>query len=308
MLSPASRVLVLGADGFVGANLVAWLQARGVAHHAIGRAAGDLSEPQTAEAAFRAAPACDLIFHLVTRQRTGPVQYDLQGELLAINSRIHLNVLEAWRRHQPQALLLSAGSSCTYPEQDEPLPEDAFGAPGVHPSVIGYAQAKMLLAAGSRVYAEQYGLKYLHCVLATLYGPRDHLAPERSHFMGAMIARAAREKAAGAQAFTVWGRPDVVRELLYVEDQIEAMMAAARVFENRIVNCAANSPITIGEAAEAIRRALEWEAPIAYPAGTFVSAGRKVLDSSRFLQATGWRPRWTLEEGIRAVLADQASA
>lgn len=297
------RVLVVGSDGFFGRNLVHWLERQGISFHAIGRAAGDLAAPDTAERAFADAPASDVIFHLVTRQRTGPVQFKIQAELLAINSRIHLNVLEAWRRHQPQALLLSTGSSCTYPDLDTPLNESLFGAPGAHPSVLGYAQAKLLLASGSRVYAEQYGLKYLHCVLATLYGPFDHAAADRSHFMGAMIRRAREEKAAGAEAFTVWGRPDVVRELLYVGDQIEALVAASAAFENRVLNCAANAPITIDEAAHAILAALSWPAPVIYPEGTFVSTARKVLDSSDFLQRTGWRPRWDLQRGIAEVLS-----
>lgn len=297
------RVLVLGADGFVGRNLVRWLAERGYAYHPIGKAAGDLADPATADQAFKAAPPCDLILHVVTRQRTGAAQLAIQGELLSINARIHLNLLEAWRQYQPQAMLLSTGSSCTYPESDAPIAEETFGLPPLHPSVRGYAQAKMILARGSELYGEQYGLKWLHGILATLYGPHDHTAPDRSHFFGAMLNRAVEEKAKGADRFTVWGRPDVVRELLYVDDQIEALMAAKDAFENRILNCAANAPISIGEAAEAIRGALEWDVPIDYPTGTFISTPRKVLDSSVFLAATGWSPRWSLSEGIEATLA-----
>lgn len=294
------RVLVLGADGFLGRNLVGWLERQGHPFYAIGKAAGDLTDATVADAAFKAAPVCDLILHVVTRQRTGPVQLEMQGELLSINARIHLNVLEAWRRRQPQAMLLSTGSSCTYPESDAPITEDMFGLPPLHPSVRGYAQAKLILARGSELYGEQYGMRWLHCIQATLYGPHDHTAADRSHFFGAMLGRAVREKAQGASRFTVWGRPDVVRELLYVEDQIEALMAARGVFENRVLNCAANAPISIGESAEAIRATLKWDVPIEYPEGTFVSTPRKVLDSSVFLERTGWSPQWSLPAGIEA--------
>ena len=60
---------------------------------------------------FHQAPRSGRIFHTITKQRTGAVQYDIQGELLAENSRIHLNVLDAWRRHQPQAKLISLGGA-----------------------------------------------------------------------------------------------------------------------------------------------------------------------------------------------------
>ncbi len=301
-MSLAEPSLILGADGFVGRNLVHWMQARGYPCVAVGRAAGDLSLPGVAEAAFKAAPPCARVFHLVTRQRTGAVQLGMQGELLAVNARLHLNVLEAWRLHQPQAKLIAPGSSCTYPESDSATPETLFGASGAHPSVVGYACAKTLLATGLQVYGQQYGLKWLNAVFATLYGPHDHTAPDRSHFMGALITRALTEKAQGAQRFTVWGSPDVVRELLYVDDQIEALIAADAAFENRVLNVAANLPVTIGEAAHAVLDALQWDVPLDHPPGSFAGARFKMLDSSIFLERTGWRPRVSLADGIGATV------
>ncbi|MFZ1989005.1 MAG: NAD-dependent epimerase/dehydratase family protein [Alphaproteobacteria bacterium] len=296
------RLLIIGSDGFVGRNLRDYCDQRGFAYHTIARKDGDLSDWPTVEQLFKSCPPVDRIFHLVTRQRTGQIQYKIQGELLAINARIHLNVLEAWRRHQPQAKLVSTGSSCAYPEAGHPLTEDEFGTGAVHPSVLGYAQAKLVLARGSAAYASQYGLKYLHCILATLYGPFDHKEPDRSHFFGAMLTRAIEERAAGAPHFTVWGNRKTVRELLYVEDQIEAILAADDAFENRILNCAANAPITVGEAATAILRALDWNVPTFSPPSSFQGADYKVLDSSVFLKATGYRPKFDLRAGIRALL------
>ena len=299
--------LILGADGFVGRNLTKWMDVRGYPYVTVGRSAGDLSLPGVAEAAFRAAPSCARVFHLVTRQRTGAVQLGMQGELMAINARLHLNVLDAWRLHQPQAKLIAPGSSCTYPEWDEPTPETLFGASGAHPSVMGYACAKAVLATGLQAYGQQYGLKWLNAIFATLYGPHDHTAPDRSHFMGALISRALAEKAQGAQSFTVWGSPDVVREVLYVDDQIEALVAADQFFENRVLNIAANLPVTIGEAAHTVVRTLGWEVPLEHPQGSFAGARFKMLDSSVFLGETGWKPRITLGEGIRLTAANLGS-
>ena len=301
MPSPADSAIVLGSDGFIGRHLVRVLREQGRNVSAIGRAAGDFADWPTVERALAAAPKAGELYHLITRQRTGPIQYKIQGELLAINARIHLNVLEAWRRHQPQAKLISAGSSCVYPESDRPIPETAFRSGPLHPSVRGYGLAKELLIVGSETYASRYGLKYLHCVLATVYGPGDHKSEHRSHFMAGMIDRAVREHHAGGP-FTVWGAPDTVRDLLYVDDQIAAMLAANRAFANEIVNCGSNQPITIDQAARAIVAALDWRQPIVYPENTFQGAHRKSIDSSKFLAATAWEPRVDLATGMEAVL------
>jgi len=295
--------IILGADGFLGRHFVAYWREHGWPVHPVGRAAGDFTDPAVADAALRDAPRAGRIVHAITRQRTGAIQYAMQAELLRDNARIHLNVLEAWRRFQPQAKLVSLGSSCVYPETDRPMPESALGSGAPHPSVRGYAQAKEMLITGCDCYGRQYGLKWLHCILATVYGPHAHTEPERSHFMAALIARAAAAKRAGESDFEVWGSLDTVRDLLFVTDQIEAVVAADAAFDNRIVNTTANMPVTIGECARAILGALEWAGRIVQPPGSFQGAGYKILDSTLFLNTTGWRPKIGLEQGVRLTLA-----
>lgn len=300
--------LVLGADGFLGRHLATRLEQRGESVHRIGHAAGDLSDWSIAQRALRDAPKATRIFHLATRQRTGQVQFGIQGELLAINARIHLNVLEAWRLFQPQAKLISTGSSCVYPELTRPIKETDFQSGPMHPSVRGYGLAKQMLAVGSEAISAQYGLRYLHLILATVYGPGDHREPDRTHFMAGMIDRAVREMRAGKTEFTVWGEPGTVRDLLYVDDQLAAILAADAAFENCMLNCSSGRPVTIGEAAQAVRDALGWRAEIVYPPGTFKGASYKTIDSSTFLGKTGWAPRVGLVEGIQAIVkADYGS-
>ena len=299
--------LILGADGFLGANLRAYFEAQGVSFIGVGKESGDFRELNRVLHLFSELPKLHRIFHVTTFQRTGPVQYEMPAELLTDNARIHLNILQAWKTFQPQAKLISTGSSCAYPESNEPISERMFQAGPLHQSVRGYGLAKQLLAVGSETYGTQYGLSWLHCILATVFGPHDHLEPHRSHFIGGMAVRAIREKREGKKIFSVWGGPDVVRECLYVEDQIEAILSAERHFENQIVNCAANASVTVGQVAAGIRDALNWDAEICYPEGTFQSTARKTLDSSVFLARTGWKPKYALQDGLELLLRDLQS-
>jgi GDP-L-fucose synthase len=305
-LSLPGLSLIVGASGFLGRNLQVWFDRHGAAYATIGRDAGDLRDRDTVMRLFAEQPSVVRILHVATFQRTGQRQYEIPGDLFDTNLRIHLNVLEAWARHQPQAKLISTGSSCVYPEHPEPIAETLFQGGPLHDSVRAYGLAKQALAVGSGVYGAQYGLKWLHCILATMYGPFDHLEPDRSHFVGGMLARAMRERREGSDKFTVWGAPDTIRECLHIEDQIEALLAADRVFEDTIVNCAANLPVAIDDVARAILRVLDWDAEIVYAGDAFRGTPTKVLDSSRFLQATGWRPRIALDEGLR-LLAQELS-
>jgi GDP-L-fucose synthase len=296
--------LIVGASGFLGRNLRSWFDRHRQAYIAIGREAGDLRDRGTVLRLFAERPSVGRILHVATFQRTGQRQYEIPAELLDTNLRIHLNVLEAWMRHQPQAKLISMGSSCAYPEDPGRISEDLFQGGRLHEAVRAYGMTKQVLAVGSEVYATQYGLRWLHCILATMFGPFDHLETDRSHFISGMLARAIRERRERRSEFSVWGSPDTLRECLYVDDQIEAVMAADQVFENTIVNCAANMSVTIDEVARAILRILDWDAEILYVDGTFRGTEKKVLDSSRFLRTTGWTPRTGLEEGLRLLARD----
>lgn len=303
------KAIIIGADGFLGQNLSRRLnELGGWTVHGVGKAAGDLSLPGVADTALAAAPEADRIFHTVTRQRTGQVQYGIQGELLSINSRVHLNVLEAWRLHQPQAKLVSTGSSCAYPESDKPLTEEMFGTGIAHPSVKGYALAKQVLVMGAQTFAEQYSLSHLHCILATMYGPKDQKAGDRSHFVGAMMERGAAEKIARGKSFEVWGDSSAVREVLYVDDQIDAILAADQHFENCHLNTAAEQPVTVRQVAEAVLEALDWDAELITASNSFAGANYKVLDSSKFLSRTAWQPKINLAEGLRALAAQEYQA
>ena len=298
-----SPTIILGADGFLGRNLVDRWRAEGWPVHAIGRAAGDFTDPGVVDRALREAPKAGRILHVITKQRTGNIQFQIQGELLRENAQIHLNILEAWRHHQPQAKLVSLGSSCTYAEASHPTPEEEFGIGRPHPSVQGYALAKQMLALGCETYGKQYGLHWLHCVLATVYGPHAHTEDGRAHFMAAMIDRAVRTQQTGTMEFEVWGNPHTVRDLLHVHDQIDAVIAADAAFTDRVLNVTPNAPVEIGDCAAAILRALRWDARIVHPPGSFQGAGYKSLDSARFLTATAWQPKLSIEAGVAQVLA-----
>ena len=55
----------------------------------------------------------------------------------------------------------------------------------------------------------------------------------------------------------------------------------------------------------AVLEALEWRVPLYTPPESFQGAGYKMLDSSRFLERTGWRPRIAMSDGVRRILAEE---
>ena len=96
------------------------------------------------------------------------------------------------------------------------------------------------------------------------------------------------------------GAPIAAADFLF---EVTVANAADQAFENRILNVTANQPVTIGDCAKAVLRALDWDAPIVRPPDSFQGAGYKSLDSTVFMNAVDWRPAVDLEQGVRMVLA-----
>ncbi len=127
MPGPERDDIVIGADGFLGRNPCRGSGPR--AARSSRSAARRATCPTGPMSSGRCAtpPRAGRIFHVVTRQRTGAIQYDIQGELLAINThpperpRGVAPVPAAGQARLPRA------RPCTYPESAEPLPERAFG-------------------------------------------------------------------------------------------------------------------------------------------------------------------------------------
>lgn len=296
------RALIIGSDGFLGRHLLKWGRDRGLSWLGFGRSEGNLTNITIADLAMKNAKDVSHIFHVVTHQRTGADQLSMQSDMLQINSRIHLNLVDSWIRLAPHAKLISMGSSCAYAESNQLLKEDAYGQGVFHPAVRGYGLAKKLLFEACMVAAQQHNLKSLHLVLATLYGEGDYSASNRSHFAGGMLNRALVAMKSKKDKFEVYGHENTTRDLLYVTDQIEAILAANVFFENEVVNCSSNSPVTLSQVSKEIMVALNWEVPVEYTDAFSSGPSFKSINSTKFLERSNWRPSVSLDIGFKKIL------
>src|SRR5688500_17582795 len=110
-------ILVTGGSGFVGTHLREELTRRGLPCYAFASREHDLTAPAQTDAAFARAggAAIDTLCHLACYQAAGEFPARNPAAQFVVNNRIHLNVLDGWRRLAPRARLIAIGSSCAYP-------------------------------------------------------------------------------------------------------------------------------------------------------------------------------------------------
>ena len=303
-METSSRIHVAGHRGMVGAAIVRALHARGFENlllrtHSeldLGNAVAvrEFYEREKPEVVIVAAARVGGIH----ANNTYPAEF-LHENLAIAHNTIH----EAWTHGVKRLLFL--GSSCIYPRQaPQPMTEECLLTSQLEPTNEAYAIAKITGLKLCQYYRKQYGALFHSAMPTNLYGPGDNYHPENSHVLPALIRRFHEAVQSGASTVTLWGTGIARREFLHADDLAEGLLAILAM-ENPPdwINAGYGSDVTIRELAELIARVTGFEGDLAWDSSKPDGTPRKLMDSSKLL-ATGWRPKYTLESGIKNTYAE----
>jgi GDP-L-fucose synthase len=271
------EVLVTGASGFLGTALCARLEAEGHGLTRLHSRNADLRQAGSLDA-FEST-AYDLIIHLAAWTQAGDFCLHHPGEQWVINQQINTNVLAWWQARQPQARLISMGTSCSYaPEM--PLVEENYLVGMPIASLFTYAMTKRMLYAGQLAIEKQFGLRHLTLVPSTLYGPGYHTDGRQMHFIFDLIRKIIRGKLYG-ETVSLWGDGHQRRELIYVDDFVGVLLQLMG-HDNELINVGAGEEHSIREFAAIICEQVGYPVEqIEYDSSRYVGARSKCLDIRR---------------------------
>ena len=311
------KVLVTGADGFIGSHLTEALLATGHQVRAfclynsngswgwldglpkatkadLEVVLGDIRDPICVREAIR---GCEQVFHLAALIA---IPYSYVAPASYVDTNIHgtLNVVQASRDLGISRVVHTSTSETYGNAQFVPITED-------HPQV---GQSPY---AASKIGADQIALSYWHSFdtpVAVLrpfntYGPRQSAR--------AVIPTIITQIAAGQSQIKL-GALSPTRDFNFVADTCSAFMAVAECDGalGQVVNAASNFEISIGETASLIAEVMNVELEIITdeqrlrPQGSEVS--RLFGDSTRLRELTGWQPQYGGLDGFRRGLTRTA--
>jgi len=304
--------LVTGASGFIGGNLVGLLLERGYRVVAITRqtgqaapagltwAAADVSQPETVRAVWRDHGPFTHVFNLaaagVREDRDTP------AEAMSVNAIAPVNLAIASLGASAESGGLRAfvhmGTGSEYLPAAVPLDERApLG--GMNFYGAAKASAWMML---ERLRVER-GLPLVTMRPFSVYGPGEKPPRFFPALLEKALARERFEMTAGLQT----------RDYVHVADLAEAAVLAAERGACGVYNIGAGpaAAMTIRDIARLAYR-LAGADPALLSFGV-VSRRRPeppyfVADATRAATELGWRPRWTLEEGLAAMIAQSRAS
>jgi nucleoside-diphosphate-sugar epimerase len=273
-----SRVLVTGASGFIGTHLVPRLRAEGHEAFAMCRASGDISEPAT----WKRFPAADVVVHLAARSYV-PNSWDAPAAFLRTNLSGTVEALEYCRAHG--AHLVFPSSYMYGDAARQPIPESS-------PLVAKnpYALSKKLAEETCGFFAERFGVRITVLRPFNIYGPGQ----SETFLIPWIVSQL--KTATEVRVKDLEPRRDYV----YVLDVVDAIVKAiSREPRFGVFNLGYGASHSVADVIQAIQDVWGTTLPVRSD-----GIRRKdeimdtVADISRAERELGWKPRFTLRQGL----------
>ncbi len=300
-------VLVTGGTGFIGTHLSRQLVACGADVVVFGRHAAKLGDgvelvlgDVRSEASVNAliARRFDVVFNLAAYSGQVPSFTDHE-QSLTTNCLGHLNLLEAIRTLSPETTMCFASSRLVYGRTqylpvDEDHPKEARSFYGIH---------KRTCEEYCEYYALRFGVRSVALRIANPYGPHDPAGHHRYNIANWMI-----DELILGREVTVFGRGEQLRDYIYIDDAVDALLCAAADPKavGRVYNVGSGSGTAlvdfvrgaISAAGAGAYKLVEWPQEFLE-----VETGDYAADISRVQAELGWRPRISLATGIAMTVA-----
>jgi len=311
-----AKVLVTGADGFIGSHLTEAFVAADAEVTALAQYNSfdshgwldDLTDPvrqkihlvrgDIRDAAFigRLVHGHDFVFHLAALIAI-PHSYVAPQSYVETNVLGTLNVLEAARQHGTERIVHTSTSEVYGTALAMPINE-SHPLQGQSP----YSASKIAADMMAEAFARSFGVPVVILRPFNTFGPRQS---ER-----AIIGSIIRQVLDPCCSAVMVGDATTMRDLTYVKDTAAAFMAAG-LSENleygHPYNAGSQRAIKVGDLIELILDLTSSRKPVVQdnkrlrPANSEVRA--LLADCTRFTQATGWSPSIKLREGLERTVA-----
>lgn len=204
--------------------------------------------------------------------------------------------------------LLFLGSSCIYPKMaSQPIDENQLLTGKLEETNEPYAIAKIAGIKMCESYNRQYDTDFRSVMPTNLYGLNDNYDLNNSHVIPALVRKIHKAKVDGTNV-TIWGSGKPFREFLYVDDLADACHFIMTLSKDSLsdfiperlshINVGTQKDISINDLAILIGEVIGFKGKFIFDSSMPDGTMKKLMNSS-ILHNMGWKPKFTLKEGIK---------
>ena len=228
------------------------------------------------------------------------------AEFIYDNLMIQSNIIHASFISKVEKLLF-LGSSCIYPKMArQPIDENQLLTGKLEETNEPYAIAKIAGIKMCESYNRQYGTDFRSVMPTNLYGLNDNYDLNNSHVIPALIRKIHKAKVDSTNV-TIWGSGKPFREFLYVDDLADACHFIMTLSKDSLsdiaperlshINIGTQKDISIKDLSILIGEVIGFKGKFIFDSTMPDGTMKKLMNSSK-LHNMGWKPKFSLKEGI----------
>lgn len=301
----SNRVVVLGGNGFIGSNLVEALVAGGRAVAVYDRAEavfaprlpgveyiyGEFGNIGVIADVLREG---DVVYHLVSTTLPATSNEDPGFDVVS-NVAATINVLEECvKANVRKVIYISSGGTIYGVPKTVPIPEDHSTDP-----LCSYGISKLAIEKYLALFRHLHGLDYVVLRPSNPFGRYQNPRAAQgavSVFMNRLLQ---------GEPINIWGDGSVVRDYLYVDDLVEALVLAGAEPKaiGEVFNIGSGRGLSLNELLQYLERATGLTADVRYSAGRALDVPQVVLDIRKAEGLLGWTPSTDFLDALKRTCA-----
>ena len=304
LMQKDAKIFIAGHRGMVGSAIVRRLVHEGY-KNLLTRTSSELNLTNQAEVAnFFRREKPEFVFLAAAKVGGIHANNTFRGEFLYENLMIEANVIhQAYLAEVKKLLFL--GSSCIYPKlAEQPIREASLLTGPLEPTNEPYAIAKITGIKLCETYRDQYGVDFISGMPTNLYGPNDNYDLNNSHVLPALLRKFHTAKIRDVTSVEIWGTGTPLREFLHVDDLANACLFLMENYSSgQTINIGSGEDLSIKDLALLIKDIVGFNGVLVFDESKPDGTPRKLMDSSKLMNM-GWKPKISLEVGIKNVYSD----
>ena len=309
MIDKNAKILITGGSGLVGQNLTERLVNEGYTNIRVNIHKRNVRKMfngvdyvyldlETRGGCNAATIGVDVVFHCAAS--TSNAVDTVVDPLAHVTPNVAMNnflIDAAWRNEVKHYIFLS--SNTVYPPKgDEPVVETDFLFNEPYPVYFPVGWMKRYAEVQCELYAK-YLPRTMKCTVvrpANLFGPHDKYDFNKCHVTPATIRKVADKM----NPIPVWGDGTELRDLLYIEDFVEALQVVMEKEENmfEVYNIGSNKVYSVLEVLDIMKGVAQYDAPTEFISGKPSMIPTRKIDSNKIKNQLGWESKTSLEDGL----------
>lgn len=294
------KILITGASGMVGRNLVEFLNMKNYTLLTPSSKELNLLNKNQIDL-YLSNNKPDIVIHCAGK--VGGIQANMASPVsfLVDNMQMGLNIIMASFEKEIKNFI-NLSSSCMYPKNTlNPLSEELILKGELEPTNEGYALAKVTTTRLCEyIHQEDNSYQYKTIIPCNLYGKYDKFDLTVSHMIPAVINKIHNAKINNQNRLEIWGDGEARREFMYAEDLADFIYYAIEKFSlmPQNINVGLGYDYTINEYYQIIAEVINYKGQFVYDLTKPVGMKQKLVDTTK-LSNFGWNHKTSLRDGIQ---------